>query len=526
MFMMMDSGARGNISNFVQLAGMRGLMSKTAHEYAALKRQGIISRTTEEIPIKSSFRTGLSPFEYFLSTHGARKGLSDTATKTAESGYLTRRLVDAVQDVVIIEDNCHTTKGFTVETIFDTRTGAVIESLEDRLIGRYGAKDIKEGNEIKFKIADVLIDADLASEIANAGVESVEIRTSLTCASERGICKKCFGIDLATRQEVNIGEAVGIISAQSIGEPGTQLTMRTFHTGGVAGVSDITQGFNRLIELVDANRNPKSAAIIAKKDGVVESIVQVEQPTESLSMIKEFIVSVKSPKEVNTYKVTSSDYLRVKVGQKIEAGKKIIEGSIKLQELLQYAGPIPTQAYLIKEIQRLYRIQGITISDKYIEVIIRQMLSKVQIQEVGDSNFYTSEIISLDRLKITNAELFAKGKNPAFGKQVIIGVKPLPLKSESFLSAASYQRTADALVNAAIGKKIDELYGVKENLIVGKRIPVGTGYHTPSGKYDIFQNIEAAEALEAELLLKEEMYADIDTSSINDEIRVINKDTK
>ncbi len=481
-WMMMDSGARGNISNFVQLAGMRGSMSKATHEYAALKRQGIVVRSTEEIPIKSSFKIGLTPFEYFLSTHGARKGLSDTATKTAESGYLTRRLVDAVQNIKLVEEDCGTNKGFTVKAIKDTRTNSDIEGLFDRIVGRFPLKDVKDGNRIIVKSSE-MISQDQAHDIIASGITEVEIRSVLTCQAKKGICQKCFGKDLTTNEVANIGEAVGIISAQSIGEPGTQLTMRTFHTGGVAGVADITQGFSRLMELVDANKSPKSMAIIAEQAGTIEDIHAIKENKYGQPTQYEVVVSNKYGSK--GYSVDSSQSLRIKKGDTVEPGQKITEGSIQLQNLLEVAGSEKTQAYLIKEIQRLYRLQGITISDKYMEVIIRQMLSKYQVIFAGDSELFTSQILSSDELREINEKLLAEGKTPAFAKQIILGVKPLPLYSESFLAAASYQRTADALVSAAIMKKVDHLEGIKENIIVGNKMPVGTGMENPMGKYDI-----------------------------------------
>lgn len=511
LFMMMDSGARGSISNFVQLAGMRGSMSKATHEYAALRRQGIVVRSTEEIPIKSSFKVGLTPFEYFLSTHGARKGLSDTATKTAESGYLTRRLVDAVQDVTIIEEDCKTNTGFKVETIIDTRTGAVIEKLYDRILWRYAAKDItdKKGNIIVK--ANELITIEKAKKVEQEKIKSVEIRSVLTCNSHRGICKKCYGLDLTTHEDINIGEAIGIISAQSIGEPGTQLTMRTFHTGGVAGVADITQGFSRLMELVDANRNPKSQAVISKTFGEVEEIVKSKENKKGETI--KYKVKVKTDNdEIISYEVDANEILRIKIKSKVIPGQKITEGSIQLQKLLEYAGPTVTQKYLIKEIQKLYRIQGIEISDKYMEVIIRQMLSKQQIIDPGQSDFYTSQIVSEYNLRKANEKLFKENKRPAIGKQIILGVKPLPLQSDSFLSAASYQRTAESLVNAAIAKKVDNLYGVKESLIIGKKIPVGTGFKKLSGKYDIFT--ETDEIFKPEQSIKYSNYDELEAKEI------------
>ena len=516
LFMMMDSGARGNISNFVQLAGLRGSMAKATHEYAALKRQNILVRSIEEIPIKSSFKSGLNPFEYFVSTHGARKGLSDTATKTAESGYLTRRLVDAVQDILITEDNCRTNTGATIKVIYDTRTGSVIENIYDRIIGRYAADDIKIKNVVVCK-SEQLITDEIANKIQNSELKTIKIRSVLTCNSKRGVCKKCFGLDLTTQKPVNIGEAVGIISAQSIGEPGTQLTMRTFHTGGVAGVSDITQGFARLMELVDANKNPKSASVIVSTFGKITSIEPLTE--NSKGKIKTLKVVLKSKKDIVEYVVKANDILRVKVGDEVKPGDKITEGSIKLQELLDCAGPIITQSYLIKEMQRIYRLQGINIADKYMEVIIRQMLSKIQIIEPGASNLYTSQIVSQDQVREINQKLFKENKAPAFGKQVIIGVKPLHMKSESFLASASYQRTAEALMNAAISGKVDNLFGIKENLIVGNKIPVGTGMRTLEGKYDIFP-----EETPSIIPNNRTEFSDEDFNiEFEDEIRIINK---
>ncbi|BDU67815.1 MAG: DNA-directed RNA polymerase subunit beta' [Candidatus Tyloplasma litorale] len=485
-FMMMDSGARGNISNFVQLAGMRGSMSKATHEYAALKRQGIIVRSTEEIPIKSSFKIGLTPFEYFLSTHGARKGLSDTATKTAESGYLTRRLVDAVQNVKLVEEDCGTNRGIEVKAIKDTRTNSEIEKLFDRIVGRFLVNDLHKGGKTIAK-ANEMITEDIANNIINSGINSLEIRSVLTCRSKKGVCQKCFGRDLTTNEVVNVGEAIGIISAQSIGEPGTQLTMRTFHTGGVAGVSDITQGFSRLMELVDANKQPKSRAIIAKSNGKVESIKASNENKYGQATQYEVSIKIHNTQEYEKHTIDSSQFLRVKKGDQVKPGQKITEGSIQLQELLNVAGPIETQNYLIKEMQRLYILQGIKISDKYMEVIIRQMLSKYQVVHSGDSNLFVSQIVSADEIRKVNEDLMAQNKKPAYVKQIILGVKVVPLHSESFLAAASYQRTADSLVAATIINKVDNLEGIKENIIVGNRMPVGTGIKNPQGKYNIIE---------------------------------------
>ena len=518
LYMMMTSGARGNISNFVQLAGLRGSMAKAVQEYAALKRQGIITRATEEIPVKSSFKSGLTPFEYFLSTHGARKGLSDTATKTADSGYLTRRLVDAVQDVMITEDDCKDKKGHMVKAIRDTRTGAVIEPLWERIAGRVSVEEVKSGNKILVRAGE-LITEETAKQIQDAEIKSINIRSVLTCKTHRGLCSTCFGTDLTTGDLVDKGEAVGIISAQSIGEPGTQLTMRTFHTGGVAGVSDITQGFSRLVEIVDANRNPKSAAVISTVEGVVAAIET--HKTNSYGQPLELKVVIETPKGKSVELIVdTASLLRVKQGQSIRPGQKITEGSVRTQELLSVAGQEETQVYIIKEMQKLYRLQGINISDKYMEVIVRQMLSKNKVTDSGETDLFVSQIVSNDQLKEANDKAKAEGKKAAKVEKIILGVKAVPLQSESFLAAASYQRTAEALVNASISGRTDELFGVKESLIVGNQIPVGTGLANPQGKYDIDlgtdidenEYYENRESMEIELEITEQ-----------DEIRVVNE---
>ncbi|NQX83616.1 MAG: DNA-directed RNA polymerase subunit beta' [Mycoplasmataceae bacterium] len=475
LFQMMDSGARGNISNFLQLAGIRGLMSKPVQQYAALQRQGIIARPIEEIPIKSSFKTGLTSFEFFLSTHGARKGLSDTATKTAESGYLTRRLVDAAQNITIKEEDCKSIEGTTVRAIVDNRTGSVIESLEDRIINRYSAKDI-DGIVSK----DELITEEIAMNIVKAKIEEVEIRSVLSCKTRNGLCKKCFGIDLATGTKVSLGEAVGIVAAQSIGEPGTQLTMRSFHTGGVAGVSDITQGFARLMELLDANKNPKSAAVIAKVNGKVASIKQ-----ESNS----YLITVSNEIQSIEYKAPIYSRLRIKKGDVLKPGDKITEGSIQLYELLKYAGIDALQSYLLKEVQKLYRLQGIVISDKHIEIIVRQMLSKVIVMDPGDSKLFLGQKTDLYKVEAVNEKLLKKGKLPVYFVPELTGVKPLPTQYDSFLASASYQRTAESLVEAALTKKYETLTGIKENIILGKRIPAGTGASKLDGKYAFINDL-------------------------------------
>jgi len=481
LFQMMDSGARGNMSNFLQLTGIRGLMSKPVHQYAALQKQGILARPIEEIPIKSSFKSGLSSFEYFLSTHGARKGLSDTATKTAESGYLTRRLVDASQNITIKEDDCGTLEGTTVDSIKDTKTNSIIESLEDRIVNSYINQDIKDKKGKLIISKGELITEEKADLIKKTGIDKVEIRSVSSCKTKNGICKKCFGIDLATGNEVSMGEAVGIVAAQSIGEPGTQLTMRTFHTGGVAGVSDITQGFTRLMELLDANKNPKYMAQISKTNGKVTSITQDEG---------NYIIIIKSDKDEVKYKIPVYSKLRVKRNQDIFAGQKLTEGSVQLYDLLEYAGIDELKKYLLKEIQKLYRLQGIIIADKHIEIIIRQTLSKVLILDPGNSSMFVGQLVDLYKVEQENIKLFKRGKKPIYFKPTLVGVKPLPTLYDSFLAAASYQRTAESLVSAAINNKKEALTGIKENIVLGKKIPAGTGFKKLDGKYKFIKNIK------------------------------------
>ncbi|MDR1782211.1 MAG: DNA-directed RNA polymerase subunit beta' [Bacilli bacterium] len=455
LYMMMDSGARGNISNFVQLSGMRGLMAKPNGE-------------TIEIPVKHSFREGLTVSEFFTSTHGARKGLADTALKTANSGYLTRRLVDVAQDVIVQEEDCGTDQGVWVSTIYDIKANTVIEPLYDRLVGRYAKNDVLNPSNNKCIVkANDLIDEDKAKEIVDAGIERVEIRSVFGCKSKHGVCKKCYGRNLATGTEISVGESVGIMAAQSIGEPGTQLTMRTFHTGGVATDDDITQGLPRIAQLFEA-RAPKVEASISEIDGVVQKIEEKDG---------RYVVSIINERETEprTYETPYGAVLRVKEGSEVKAGGKITEGIINPKRLLKYTGVKDVQDYILKEVQKVYRLQGIEIADKHIEVVIRQMLKKVKIEDGGDTPFLPGVLVSLSEFTTANEEVLLEHKKPAVASPVLLGITKASLETESFLSAASFQETTKVLTDAAIKGKIDELNGLKENVIIGKLIPAGTG---------------------------------------------------
>jgi len=450
-FMMSDSGARGNASNFTQLAGMRGLMANPAGRII-------------ELPIKSSFREGLTVLEYFISTHGARKGLADTALKTADSGYLTRRLVDVAQDVIVREDDCGTDRGMLVGALMDDTE--VIVKLEERLIGRYARKTVKhpETGEILVR-ENEMISEDIASAIVKAGIENVWIRTAFTCNTRHGVCKKCYGRNLATGAEVEVGEAVGIIAAQSIGEPGTQLTMRTFHTGGVAG-DDITQGLPRVQELFEA-RNPKGQAVISEIDGVVVAI------NESRDRQQEIVVQ--GEVETRTYTTPYSARLKVHEGQNVERGQELTEGSIDPKELLKVKDITAVQEYLLREVQKVYRMQGVEISDKHIEVMVRQMLRKVRVIDAGDTDVLPGTLLDVHQFTDANTKVLLEGKRPATARPVLLGITKASLETDSFLSAASFQETTRVLTDAAIKGKRDELLGLKENVIIGKLVPAGTG---------------------------------------------------
>ncbi|MDQ0215703.1 DNA-directed RNA polymerase subunit beta' [Oikeobacillus pervagus] len=450
-FMMSDSGARGNASNFTQLAGMRGLMANPAGRII-------------ELPIKSSFREGLTVLEYFISTHGARKGLADTALKTADSGYLTRRLVDVAQDVIVRDDDCGTDRGLLIRSLKEGTE--IIEPLVERLVGRYSRKTIKhpETGEILAKEND-LIDEDTALKIVNAGIEEVWIRSAFTCNTRHGVCKRCYGRNLATGQEVEVGEAVGIIAAQSIGEPGTQLTMRTFHTGGVAG-DDITQGLPRIQELFEA-RNPKGQAVISEIDGVVTAINEGRDRQQEIVITGEV--------ESRTYNAPYTARLKVGVNDVIERGQELTEGSIDPKELLKAKDVSSVQEYLLLEVQKVYRMQGVEIGDKHIEVMVRQMLRKVRVIDAGETDVLPGSLLDIHQFRDANSKALLEGKVPATGRPVLLGITKASLETDSFLSAASFQETTRVLTDAAIKGKRDELLGLKENVIIGKLVPAGTG---------------------------------------------------
>lgn len=449
-FMMSDSGARGNISNFTQLVGMRGLMNNPKGEVI-------------EIPIKSSFMEGLKMSEFFNSTHGARKGMADVALKTADSGYLTRRLVDVSQEVIVSQEDCFTNKGHTISDIKETKYSNIIVPLKERLLGRELLNDLKCGDVIipKNKII-TLQEVDLISNFH----DKVTIRSVLTCETERGVCVKCYGQNMAEGKEVKVGEAVGIIAAQSIGEPGTQLTMRTFHTGGVAGGTDITQGLPRIKELLDITVPKGAIALISEIDGKVKSI---------RSENNFYTIEIEGKVENRIYKTEYNAILRVKKNAIVKRGQKLTEGSINIKELLEVAQVEDVQDYILKEIQKVYRLQGIEISDKYIEIIIRQMLSKVRVVQPNDSALLPMEIISKSLFKKYVKKAFNENKIPPVSKQIILGIKKAPLESESFLSAASFQDTTRVLVKAILKGQVDYLWNLKENIMLGNLIPAGTG---------------------------------------------------
>ncbi|WP_332375485.1 DNA-directed RNA polymerase subunit beta' [Lactococcus cremoris] len=451
--MMMDSGARGNISNFSQLAGMRGLMAAP---------NGKIM----ELPIISNFREGLSVLEMFFSTHGARKGMTDTALKTADSGYLTRRLVDVAQDVIIREDDCGTDRGLVIA---DIATGKeMVEPLFERLVGRYTRKSVLHPETGEMIIGDdTLISEDIARKIIEAGVKEVTIRSVFTCKTPHGVCKHCYGINLATGDAVEVGEAVGTIAAQSIGEPGTQLTMRTFHTGGVASSSDITQGLPRVQEIFEA-RNPKGEAIITEVTGTVESIVE-----DGATRTRE--ITVKGKTDTRSYTVGMANVLMVEEGEFIHRGAPLIQGSIEPKHLLQVRDALSVETYLLGEVQKTYRSQGVEIGDKHIEVMVRQMLRKVRIMDNGSIDVLPGTLMDISDFEALNETALLNGEMPATGRPVLMGITKASLETNSFLSAASFQETTRVLTDAAIRGKEDHLLGLKENVIIGKIIPAGTG---------------------------------------------------
>ncbi len=456
--MMADSGARGSINQIRQLAGMRGLIANT-------------SGTTIEIPIRANYREGLNILEYFISSRGARKGLADTALRTADSGYLTRRLVDVSQDVIISETDCHADDGIEV---YEIKNGnEIIEPMVERLVGRYLVEDLRDPNngDIIVSKNKLMNEAD-AKKIVDAGVERIKIRSVLHCKSKHGVCAKCYGSNLANGNLVTVGEAVGIIAAQSIGEPGTQLTMRTFHTGGIASAEDITQGLPRVEELFEARR-PKNAAILSKFDGIVH--------IEEIKTTRNVIVTDPDTKESETYMVPYNFKIRVKENEVIDKGTKLTEGNVYPADILNILGVQAVQDYIIHEVQKVYRLQGVDINDKHIEVIVRQMLRKIKIDESGSSYLLPGTLVDKKEIDAINKSISARIENGEENLEyvtvlpVLQGITKASSSSDSFLSAASFQETTKALTDAAIRGKSDHLLGLKENVIIGKLIPAGTG---------------------------------------------------
>ncbi len=505
--MMAVSGARGNISNLTQLAGMRGLMGKPTQSKSNKEYQSSII----EVPIYSSFKEGLNVSEFFISTHGVRKGLTDTALKTAESGYLTRRLVDVAQDVIIVEEDCGTDRGYYVEALMDRKENTVIESLFERIVGRFSQEEVIHPTTGEVLVgAGEFINEAIAQEIIDAKITGVYIRNTFTCESTYGICKKCYGRNMATGSIVEVGEAVGIMAAQSIGEPGTQLTMRNFHTGGVAGGSDITQGLPRVEELFEA-RNPKYSAVLCKIDGEITKIEENENNNG-------FTITVSDEKEQIEHKIDRNHTIRnwMSIGTKVTAGDKLTEGQVNPKELLEVAGVYEVQKYILKEVQKVYNAQGIGISDKHIEVVIRQMLRKVIIIEANEADISAGMTISLPNITKINRQLLLTGKKPAKFGPYLLGISKASVETDSFLSAASFQETTKVLTDAAVKGKIDRLLGLKENVIIGKMIPAGTGSdqerETTTQIKELAEELrkereERLEDLEAALELPPEMFA-------------------
>lgn len=452
-YMMSDSGARGNASNFAQLAGMRGLMNNPKGEII-------------EVPVQASFREGLTVSEFFISTHGARKGSTDTALKTAESGYLTRRLVDVSQDVIVVDEDCGTERGVYMEPVMDDTKEIV--PLYDRIVGRYASKDVMHPKTKQVLVKrNELITEEIGQAILKADITGVEIRSNLTCNSENGVCAKCYGRNLATNTRVEVGEAVGVVAAQSIGEPGTQLTMRTFHTGGVASASDITQGLPRIQELFEA-RNPKGKAVISEVDGKIKSI---DRQRGGIS-----VVTITDAHDKD-YKYTMDPNVEAlfRKGASVKAGQRLTLGSINPKELLRVVSTQAAEMYILEEVQKVYRAQGVEISDKHIELIIRQMLRRITIVTEGDTELLPGTEVSVSEFKRANKAAFKNFKRPAVGRPILLGITRASLRSDSFLSAASFQETTRILTDAAIKGKTDELHGLKENVIIGGLIPAGTG---------------------------------------------------
>ena len=479
--MMINSKARGSIDQYGQLAGMRGIVSKPNGDYV-------------EIPITSSLSEGVTVSEFFTSTHGTRKGAVDTALKTADAGYLTRRLVDVVQDVIVKANDCGTDQGVVIEA-FKNTDGTLIESLEDRIVGRYTSKNIlKPGTKEVLVEKDTYITERIAEKIIEAGITKVPIRSVLTCKIDHGVCRKCYGRNLATGSEVEIGEAVGIMAAQSIGEPGTQLTMRNFNTGGVAGGDDITQGLPRVTEIFEA-RNPKGKATISEINGVV---TEIKEDGGS------FKISVKNDVETREHVTNYGAKLIVEKGQEVKAGERLTAGPINPKELLVVTDPITVQQYILYEIQKVYRSQGVDISDKHVEIMAKRMISKIRIVDSGDSYFLPGTMININEFTEENKKLILEGKRPSTGKPVLLGITKASLETDSFLSAASFQETTRILTDAAVHGKVDHLTGLKENVIIGKLIPAGTGAKKYRDTEYTLENAllkdEPLEALEQELM--------------------------
>ena len=483
-FMMMNSGARGSISNFTQLAGMRGLMAKP-------------DGSTVEIPITSSFIEGLSVSEFFLSTHGSRKGSADTALRTADSGYLTRRLVDVAQDIIVKDYDCGSVQGLVVYDLVNDKDNTIIEPLAERILGRFASKKIvnPETKEVIVEAGEMITENAVA-KITKAGIKKIEIRSILTCKSNNGVCQKCYGRNLATGNLVEKGEAVGIMAAQSIGEPGTQLTMRTFHSGGVAhgGDADITQGLPRVEELFEA-RVPKGKATIAEVSG---KVIGIEEQNGK------HLITIENEAGVREHVTNYNMKVRVNVGDTVEAGDKLTEGVISPKELLAVTDPLTAQEYILKEVQKVYKLQGVDISDKHIEIIVKRMINKVRITDAGDTDFVEGLSVSLREFTEGNKPVILSGGVPAKGNPIMLGITKSSLETDSFLSAASFQETTRVLTDAAIHGKVDSLQGLKENVIIGKLIPAGTGYKQYSDisielEKDIL-NDDASEVLEEKLM--------------------------
>ena len=507
--MMAVSGARGNKNHFTQLAGMRGLMARPTQSKSRKEYQPSII----EVPIYSCFREGMSVSEFFISTHGVRKGLTDTALKTAESGYLTRRLVDVAHEVIVTEEDCGTESGYYVEDIVDQRNNSVIEKFYDRIVGRYTQQAIEDPNT-----GEVLVDEhtyvtdELAQKVVDAGVKHAYIRNVFTCKSHNGICCKCYGRNMATGNPVEPGEAIGVMAAQAIGEPGTQLTMRNFHTGGVANNSgDITQGLPRVEELFEA-RTPKRVAVIAKIDGEVTDIRQQDNR-------QGMIVTVTSGQEQIEHKCDLTQAIRseIKVGTVVTAGEPLSEGQIAPKELLEVAGVRAVEEYILKEVKKVYSTQSIDISDKHLEVMIKQMLRKVIVVDSGDSGLSVGQTLSISSMESLNNQLFDEDKAPAQYNPLLLGISKSAVETDSFLSAASFQETTRVLTEAAVKGKVDHLEGLKENVIIGKLIPAGTGrmeYHRETTD----RIIARAEQLKADRRAKAEALAEAEKAKLPEEV--------